>query len=144
MIIKCGTLVLCQGYGRPVPGGPGVLVGKFLPKTKKQQQVAEYLRADSADVFPRGNGITQVPFTVRREHATPAQAQDFRATHTIAVEGLQGTWTMQPDWPGDGIYSTLQVTGVISVEFPDHALNNGVSTLALYTITGGTITKIGV
>lgn len=76
-------LILCDGALRGVNKSAGPR--GFTYTGQEQRQVAQFFRAKTARVFPRGNGLDEFRFSVLRECASTDEAALWLLTHRMAL-----------------------------------------------------------
>jgi hypothetical protein len=107
--------------------------GLELP-SEEDVQVGKFIRATTAVAYPRGNTVTQVSFTVTKEHA------DFVTAEAYLLErhaGLPKTGDVMFLAEGAGQRSYKLSDGVLQ---RTHPLQVGVTTIIRYTFIGGSFT----
>lgn len=68
-------------------GTKSMIVHPYEVRTEGLEQVVARPRAEVADVYWRGNGLTVVRFTVRRAYSTLTSPHTFQHVHAGQVQG---------------------------------------------------------
>lgn len=68
-------------------GTKSMIVHPYEVRTEGLEQVVARPRAEAADVYWRGNGLTVVRFTVRRAYSTLTSPHTFQHVHAGQVQG---------------------------------------------------------
>ena len=98
-------------------------------------QSVPLLRGDVADVYPRGNRVNTVAFTVTREHASDAAAEAFLFRHAAALPAGGSLTFLCEDTDGDTVRYTADTAAVAS----DQGTQQGIITTHRYTVVCGPI-----
>ena len=83
LIKNNAVLVLCDGAvrGENVSSGPSGMTYTG----QEQRQIAQFLRAKSARVYPRGNGLEQFAFSVKRQCSSVEAAYAWLFAHRLEI-----------------------------------------------------------
>lgn len=104
--------------------------------SRRVVQIAQRLRAISAEPFARGNTVRTISFTVVREHDSVRDAEAFLVEHEAAIpsSGIVEITCHDDAGPETVFYFDAEIEAV-------SAGHVGLSTEHAYTLVGGLITK---
>lgn len=102
--------------------------------TTLKVQTRRMVRASAARHRAKGAKRSQITFSVRRSHASAAEASDFYLTHAQEISG-PGAAAIICGEPGD----TQELTLAAAQLTAQGVTRSGIQTIHRYTLTGGEI-----
>lgn len=98
-------------------------------------QVTPLLGAAFAGVFPRGNRVNTITFSVTRAHASDGGAESFLFAHAATLPASGSVAFLCEDADGTQVRYLAETAAVAS----DHGMQRGNATIHKYTLVCGAI-----